>query len=253
MGKSVKSNTPGSTSTISTVALTYAAIFALVLSVGALSVAGYMWLSKPDLAYIDSSRLMQTYDGAIAARQTLSERQEAWRSNIQVLQAEVGALSQSIMQANLSPSALKAKRDSLSAKQEELARYQHAVSKKAEALQVELMQPVYDNLNAEIQRFGKAKGYDLIFGTVSGGNILYAEEASDVTDVFLEYVGNTYAQAEAPEKGDSNGKSDTQKSRSEKKEDIDAGPSAEEAGSSAEKDNAAPASQVKPVKGASSE
>jgi len=167
----------------------------LILAAGitallAVALATGLWLTRPSVAYIDSARLMQQYDGAIAVRQQLQERQREWRGNVQTLRAETSALGEQLTQASLSPKDIQATRDSLQASQRRLARYRRAVEQKAQSMQKDLMQPVYDQLNADIRRFGNEEGYDLIFGTVSGGNILYAKEATDITDAFLASIGN---------------------------------------------------------------
>lgn len=166
------------------------ALGAAVLALLALVLVSALWSSRPDLAYIDSSRLMQEYDGAIEARSQLQDRQRTWQQNVQTLQSEVQALGQRITQTSLSASKSKAVRDSLQQRQQQLARYQRVVQQKAQSLQTELMQPVYDQLNADLKRFGQQEGYDLLFGTVAGGNILFADDATDVTDSFLDYIGN---------------------------------------------------------------
>jgi len=167
----------------------------LTLAAGAIALlavvaATGLWLTRPSVAYIDSARLMRQYDGAIAVRQQLQDKQREWRGNVQTLRAETSALGEQLTQASLSPQDIEATRDSLQASQRRLARYQRAVEQKAQSMQKELMQPVYDQLNADLRRFGKQNGYDLIFGTVSGGNILYAKEATDITDAFLASIGN---------------------------------------------------------------
>jgi outer membrane protein len=161
-----------------------------IVALIALITAAGLWLTHPSVAYIDSARLMQRYDGAIAVRQQLQTKEREWRGNVQTLRAEASALGERLTTASLSPAALQATRDSLQAAQKRLDRYRRAVENKAQSMRQELMQPVYDQLNADIQRFGEEEGYDLVFGTVSGGNILYAREATDITDEFLDHIGN---------------------------------------------------------------
>lgn len=168
--------------------LSFAALIAAVLAVAGVAA---LWLTRPDVAYIDSSRLMQRYDGAIAVRQQMQDRQRDWRRNVQTLQAETSELGTRVTEASLTRAQRTAVRDSFQAKQRQLARYQRAVQKKSQELQQELMQPVYDQLNADIQRFGEDTGHDIILGTVAGGNILYARDGTDVTEAFLQFIGNT--------------------------------------------------------------
>jgi outer membrane protein len=157
----------------------YLSAGALVLALIVLGVAAWSLMRQPDLGYIDSARLMQDYPGAQAAREKIQDRQRQWQANVQTLDAEAKALTQRLVQegAGLTPARQAALRDTVNAKQRQLARYQRAVQQRAAELERELMQPVFDELNAEIKRYGEQAGYDLIFGTVAGGNILYAEAA----------------------------------------------------------------------------
>jgi outer membrane protein len=80
------------------------------------------------------------------------------------------------------------KEEVMKKKQSEYARYRNAINEKAQQTENEIFQPVYADINAKIADFSKAKGYDIVFGTVSGGNILYGDKAVDLTDKFLEFT-----------------------------------------------------------------
>ncbi len=133
---------------------------------------------------------MERYAGAVQARERLQARSGEWGENVRTLQVELATLNQDIVEGSesLSASALDAKRDSIATKERELARYARAVRDKGTQLEQELMEPVYAELNARIKDFGRERGYDIIWGTVAGGNILYAREGEDLTEALLEFL-----------------------------------------------------------------
>lgn len=161
---------------------------ALALGAAALLVAGVTWMNQPDVGYVDSSRLMQEYQGAIDARKKIQDRQKQWQQNVGILQQEASGLEKALLNGQVAQSNVQAVRDTLRKKRQQLARYQQAVQKKSQEMQQEVMEPVFSTLNAEITDFGEERGFDIILGTLNGGNILYADDATDLTDELLAYL-----------------------------------------------------------------
>ncbi len=163
---------------------------AAVLIIYAAVIGTLTYFKTSKIAYVDSSILMEKYPAAQKAREEMNKKSEEWRKNIQTLETELNELNQEMVQnaSKWSRVTLQQKQEKMQQKQQEYARYSRAINEKAQQLQNELFQPVYTELNAKLSEYGKAKGYDIIFGTVSGGNIVYADKATDLTDKFLEYV-----------------------------------------------------------------
>ncbi len=161
-----------------------------LLIIYAATMATIAFLKTPKVGYIESSVMMEKYQGAIKARTEMNTKSEEWRKNISTLETELNQLNQEMVQnaAKWSRATLQQKQEKMQQKQSEYGRYSRAINEKAQQLQNELFQPVYAELNTKIAEYGKAKGYDIIFGTVSGGNILYGDKAADITEKFLEYV-----------------------------------------------------------------
>jgi outer membrane protein len=148
------------------------------------------FLKTPKIGYIESSVMMEKYQGAQKAREEMNTKSEEWKKNIQTLETELNQLNQEMVKdaGRWSRATLAQKQEKMQQKQQEYGRYSRAINEKAQQLEKELFTPVYNELNAKLTDFGKAKGYDIIFGTISGGNILYGDTAADVTEKFLEYI-----------------------------------------------------------------
>ncbi len=144
----------------------------------------------PKIGYVDSSILLEKYQGAIDAREKIKKQTDEWQDNINTLESELGKLNKEIVEENnaWNKEMRKLKQEAFLKKQNELVRYSRAVNDKAVKLERELTGPVFNTINAYISDFGKIYGYDMIFGTVAGGNILYAKEPVNLTNEFLAYM-----------------------------------------------------------------
>ncbi|MCK6602774.1 MAG: OmpH family outer membrane protein [Bacteroidetes bacterium] len=144
------------------------------------------------VAYIDSSQLIEQSKPAIAAREKFTKESDEWKKNVKTLEDALTKMNQEIMTDNNKWSApvRKQKLAEFDNKQKEYNRYTRAIQEKAAKREKELMQPVFDALNVYVKDFGKEHGYKIIFGTVSGGNILYGAEGADITAEFIEFVNS---------------------------------------------------------------
>ena len=165
-------------------------IAACVLYASVISTLNFIATGK--VGYVNSNLMLENYPGAIAAREKLNAQMTEWQENIKTLEAELSQLSQELVDKGkkLDKKTLAEKNDALKKKQEDYLRYTRAIQEKAATLEQELMQPVFDEINVFITDYGEEEGYAIIFGTLSGGNILFAQDAADLTDEFLAYVKN---------------------------------------------------------------
>ena len=162
-----------------------------VLTVYAASLATISVFNSPRLGYVNSSALMEKYPAAIAAREKIKKQTEEWQQNLKTLEQELGQLNQALLEKNSerNKAARKSQQEDFVKRQKEFLRYSRTVTEKAAQLERQLMQPILDELNRHMKAFGDEHGYDLIFGTVTGGNILYAQHAADLTEQVLTYIG----------------------------------------------------------------
>lgn len=167
------------------------AVVAMVAIYAAL-MATISFIRSPKIGYVNSSVLLEKYKGAIEARAKIKKQTGEWQEKIRTLEAELSQLNQEIITRNdeWDGETRKLKQETFVKKQNELVRYSRAVSEKAAKLEQESMEPVFNTLNTYMSDFGKTKGYDVIFGTVAGGNILFARESTDLTEEFLAYVSD---------------------------------------------------------------
>lgn len=164
--------------------------FILVLSIYSAAV-GTIWLAggSSKVAYVNSASLLQQYKGAIEAGKRLEEEGKKWEDNIHTLQAELDSLN--FLFANQSELwSLTKKKDVATyarKKEQDLNRYSQAVQQKAAARQQELLAPVLSEINNAVADYARENNYSMVLGTIEG-NIVYADNAVDITDAVLTHL-----------------------------------------------------------------
>jgi outer membrane protein len=142
------------------------------------------------VGYIDSQRILTTLPTAVDAQKRLDAEQAKWGQELQRMQGELQTLQEKLDQQSLLLSEAKKKeqRDEIQALYVRAQQYQSqkwGQGGEYFKLQEELLQPVFDTINAAIHRIGDEEGYDFIFDSVAG-NILHAKEDHDLTEKVLK-------------------------------------------------------------------
>lgn len=140
---------------------------------------------KIRLAYVDSQRLLDSYQGMVTARRQYQRLQQEWQHNLDQLAQE---MQQAQQQAARCPLAEAARlRQVAQLKQQQYASYKQALTQQQPIEMQRLTQPVLNQVNRFMLRYGKAQGYDFIFATTETGAMLYANPTRDLTaDVAAE-------------------------------------------------------------------
>jgi outer membrane protein len=77
-------------------------------------------------------------------------------------------------------------------KQQQINGYQEAIQKKIQEEDKKVTQTVINDINDYVKEYGKKHGYKIIFGASGGGNIMYAAESTDLTEVVLNGLNAEY-------------------------------------------------------------
>ena len=70
-------------------------------------------------------------------------------------------------------------------RQQQINNYQQVIQKQVQEENQKMTQTLINDINGYVKEYGKENGYPLIFGASGSGNIMYAGEASDLTDIVL--------------------------------------------------------------------
>lgn len=168
----------------------YAIVILLILYASIISTLNFLNSSK--VGYIDSSILMEKYPPAITAREEFQRKSLTWKENVKTLESELMQMNKELIESSnhFSKKDIQEKQEAIKKKQNDYANYSKAINEKAVELEKELFEHVFTELNNRINDFGKENGYEIIFGTLTGGNILYGSNNNDLTEEFLSYASN---------------------------------------------------------------
>jgi outer membrane protein len=168
----------------------YIAIVAVALSI----IAIYFSKSSSELVYVDVNKLIEGYSRTKVAKAEFDKKANLMKANVDSLvagwQEELKGYEKE--RVSMSAKELKLKQELLSNKQQQINGYQEAIQKKIQEEDKKVTQTVINDINDYIKEFGKKKGYKIIFGASGGGNIMYADESSDLTEEVLKGLNAEY-------------------------------------------------------------
>lgn len=169
----------------------------LILSAVAIFLAAlsfYFAKSSSELVYVDVNKLIEGYKRTKIVKAEFDKKANTMRGNIDSLmtgwQKELQAYEKE--RASLSPKELQLKQELLQNKQQQINGYQEAIQKQIQEEDKKVTQTVINDINDYVKEYGKKHGYKIIFGASGGGNIMYAEESSDLTQDVLKGLNGEY-------------------------------------------------------------
>lgn len=169
----------------------------LILSAIAILLAAisfYFAKSSSELVYVDVNKLIEGYKRTKIEKANFDKKANTMKGNIDSLmtgwQKELQNYEKE--RASLSPKELQLKQELLQNKQQQINGYQEAIQKQIQEEDKKVTQTVINDINDYVKEYGKKHGYKIIFGASGGGNIMYADESSDLTEVVLKGLNAEY-------------------------------------------------------------
>ena len=147
-----------------------------------------------EIVYVDSSKLLNGYQGMVDARKAYQQKALVWQANIDTLVNEIQNDLKKFEKemARMTVKERDLTRQLLQNKQQQLADYQKATQENAANEDGKMTKQVIDEVNQYIKDYGKKKGLKIILAATDYGNIAYAEEGIDITDEILEGLNKKY-------------------------------------------------------------
>lgn len=150
--------------------------------------------SKNELVYVDVNKLIEGYKRSKVEREAFTKKTEVIKGNVDSLvtswQTELKAYEKE--RASMTKKEIELKQELLANKQQQINNYQQAVQKQVQEEDQKMTQTLINDINAYVREYGKKHGYPMIFGAGGNGNIMYAEESTDLTDKVLEGLNDRY-------------------------------------------------------------
>jgi outer membrane protein len=156
--------------------------------------AANYFTAEEKLAYVDSGKLLENYQGMKNAKEAYSKNLTVWQANIDTLSIEVQESLKKFEKerASMTEKELALSKELLRSKQQKLVDYQKAIQEKARQEDARLTQDVVVTINAYLKKYGEENKYNIIFGATELGNIVYADNAIDITEKVLTGLNAQY-------------------------------------------------------------
>ena len=158
------------------------ALTAIVLTAGS--------VSAQKLAYINSQKIIATYKEAQDAQERLNKISAGWEEEAKLMQKQFQDLGEQLESQSLllSDERKAEKQQELQTLYMKIQQYQSEKWGQSGELykkQEELMQPIFDKINAAIKKISEEQSFDFVFDSING-NIVYASPKQiDLTDEVL--------------------------------------------------------------------
>ncbi|WP_412560640.1 OmpH family outer membrane protein [Winogradskyella sp. MIT101101] len=163
--------------------------FPLAILAIVLSIFTFFYLNtSSELVYVDVNKLMEGYERTKVVRADFETKAKTLNANVDSLmvdwQNELKLYEKE--RSSMSKKELELKQQILSNKQQQLNNYQQAIQKQIQEEDKKATQTVINDINDYVKEFGKDNGFKIIFGASGGGNIMYADDVSDLTEDILK-------------------------------------------------------------------
>ncbi len=141
-----------------------------------------------NLVYVDVNKLLDGYVRTKIVRADFEEKAKTLNANVDSLMADWQKELKNYEKerSKMSRKELELKQQLLGNKQQQINNYQQAIQKQIQEEDQKATQTVINDINDYIKLYGKENNYRIIFGASGAGNIMYANEGTDLTEKVLE-------------------------------------------------------------------
>ncbi|MDR0573007.1 MAG: OmpH family outer membrane protein [Tannerella sp.] len=158
------------------------------------------------IAYIDVDSLMSNYTYSIDLNEQMTKKFENSRANLtektRKLQSEVADFQRKYeTNSFLSRERAESEYQRITKKQEDLQKLEVQLSQELTDEQFRMNENLRKTIITQLREFNKGKGYQLVYGKMND-NILYADDAYNITAEVIEYLNRQYASSPAAKPGE---------------------------------------------------
>lgn len=169
-------------------------IFNSAIVIAILTLAFFQFIKTDKVVYIDNNVLMKEYKGMQVMKTAYEKKASAWQANIDTLitdwEAELRAYEKE--RKDMTAKERQLKEELLHNRQQQINQYREAMAQKAREEEQKMTQTVLNEVNDFITEYGKSHGYKYILGATGAGNLVYADEAYDITEDVLQELNEEY-------------------------------------------------------------
>ena len=152
----------------------------------------YKAYQSTNLVYVDVNKLLESYKRTEIVRSEFEKKAKTLQSNVDslILGWQEDLKTYEKERSKMTKKEISLKQELLNNKQQQISSYQQAIQKQIQEEDKKATQTVINDINDYVKEYGKKKGYEIIFGASGSGNIMYADEGTDLTEKILEGLNN---------------------------------------------------------------
>lgn len=163
----------------------------LIAAVGYLYYSNY---SKKRVAFVDSQEVLEKYAGMEEARNLYQIKVDEWRKGLEEHMDFFQKKSDEFEQNK--HTLAKQENENIIADlqrmEQELTQLSQNLQNKAVQEEERMIQGVLNQVNDLIKRYGEEHNIDIILGTTLSGNILYGDDAIDITEAIIKQLNKEH-------------------------------------------------------------
>lgn len=148
-----------------------------------------------DQVFVDVNKLLDGYKRTKLVRTEFETKAKTLNANVDSLmvdwQNELKTYEKE--RSKMSKKELELKQELLGNKQKQINNYQQGIQKQIQDEDQKATQTVINDINDYVKEYGKNNGYRIIFGASGSGNIMYADDATDLTEDVLEGLNKEFS------------------------------------------------------------
>ncbi len=166
----------------------------IVLILFNLGLGIYNTMSKKRIAYVRSGLVLEKFEGMIEARKLFDQKLSKWQSEYDTLvslynnKMELYQIKEKSLSANQKAEfALEIKK-----LEENINKYQENAEKNSATEKDKLSLGAVNQINDYIKEYAEKHNLSIVLGVTNTGNILYGEDAVDITEDIIKGLNKNY-------------------------------------------------------------
>ena len=154
------------------------------------------------VAYINTDSVLKNYEYLKANAEILEAKkkkvEQDYVNRAESLQNEITAYQRNVN--NMTVGQVRAVEEDLGKKQQNLQLYEQSLTQELMNDQSKLNKELYDRITAYLKKYGKESGLHVVFKFDTTSDVLYGEDALDITQVVVTGLNAEYSLEKSPVK-----------------------------------------------------
>lgn len=146
---------------------------------------------KGKIAFVRSQTVLEKYHAMDEAKSVYEKKIQDWQEPLETLQKRYDEISSELKDTKEGEGKNKLIAEA-SRIEYSLGEQQKALEEKAKTENERLTRGVLDQVNSFIKEYAEKNGYQIVFGVTLSGNILYGNDAIDITSEIIDGLNKAY-------------------------------------------------------------